>query len=583
MTTEQPTHAPVEPGSGTPLFVQTLRRRVAKLDFSWSVPLLIVALVGYLTLVPVGMMIVDSFKDSSGALTASHYTTILFNSIAWKLIWNSVQFAICASLFGTAVGAVLAWLVERTNIPARRLFYAVALAPLIIPGALSTFAWVLLLSPRVGIINTEIQNITGLHRGPFNVYSFPGMVFVEGLHLSSLAFLLISASLRVMDPSLEEAAASSGASIFTTARRVTMPLLLPALASTLLLGFVRAIEGFEVPAMLGLSAHFYVLASQIYLALNTFPINLGVVGTYSTLLFVIAAVGVLVYLRLLKRSGSFSTVTGKGFRPRIIDLGRYRFLALVFAVGYVLVLFALPTLVMFWSSFLPYYQAPNAKAFESLSFDNYSQLVHNSIAVEAAKNSLILGACTATLVVLLAAVSSWIAVRTRIKGRQLLDIMAFLPIAIPGLVLGVAMIDLYAALPIKIYGTIVVLIIAFTIRFLPYGMRASTASIVQIHRELEEAAATTGASWLQTFRRVMLPLLRPGLFAAWVYVFIVSMREMSSAIILASQKNLPLAVLIYNLYTNGSYTTLSALGVCMILGLTALVLIFQRVGGKPAA
>jgi iron(III) transport system permease protein len=547
---------------------------------SWSVPVLIAALVAYLTLVPVVMMIVDSFKDSNGHASTHHYQAILSSGASWTLIWHSVEFALFASIFGTAVGAILAWLVERTNMPGRRLFYAAALAPLIIPGSLSTFSWVLLLSPRIGIINTEIQQITGLHSGPFNAYSLPGMVFVEGLHLSSLAFLLISASLRSMDASLEEAAGACGAGILKVASRVTLPLLLPAIASTMLLGFVRAIEGFEVPAMLGQSAHFYVLASQIYLALNTFPIDMGVVGTYATLLFVVGAIGVVLYLRLLSRGG-FSTVTGKGFRPRVIDLGRYRFLALAFAVVYVLVLFALPTLVMIWSSFLPFYQAPSSKAFHSLSLSNYSDLFHNSIAGEATKNSLILGACAATLVVLISAISSWIAVRTRIKGRQLLDIAAFLPIAIPGLVLGVAMIDLYASFPIKIYGTIVVLIIAFTIRFLPYGMRASTASIVQIHRELEEAAATSGASWLQMFRRVMLPLLRPGLFAVWVYVFVVSMREMSSAIILASQNNVPLAVLIYNLYTNGSYNVLSALGVCMIVGLTVLVLIFQRIGGRP--
>ena len=558
------------------------RARVGRFDASWALPLAIALLIAYLTLVPVGMMIWDSFHNLAGNASLRHYTAILSSPAAWKLVGRSVEFAIGASVFGTAVGGVLAWLVERTNMPGRRLFYAAALAPLIIPGSLSTFAWVLLLSPRIGIVNTEFARVFHTDGGPFNVYSLWGMIFVEGLHLSSLAFLLISAALRSMNASLEEAAASAGAGVLTLTRRITLPLLVPALASTFLLGFVRAIEGFEVPAMLGQPAHVYVLASQIYLSLNTFPIDMGVVGTYSTLLFVIGAVGVVIYLRLLSRGG-FSTVTGKGFRPRVIDLRRWRFGALAFAVGYVLALFVLPTLVMVWSSFLPFYQAPGRAAVKSMSLANYRELFHNSLAIESAKNSLILGLCAATIVVLLAAVSSWISVRTRIKGRQLLDVMSFLPIAIPGLVLGVAMIDLYASFPIKIYGTIVVLIIAFTIRFLPYGMRASTASIVQIHPELEEAANVSGAKWHQTFVRVMLPLLRPGLFAAWVYVFIVSMREMSSAIILASQSNIPLAVLIYNLYTNGDYTVLSALAVCMIVGLTALVLLFQRIGGRPTA
>lgn len=553
-----------------------------RLDFSFGLPLLIALLIAYLTLVPVGMMIWDSFHNLAGTATLRHYTAILSSGPAWKLIARSVEFAIGASVFGTLIGAILAWLVERTNMPGRRVFYAAALAPLIIPGSLSTFAWVLLLSPRVGIVNTEFANLFGTDHGPFNVYSLWGMIFVEGLHLSSLAFLLISAALRSMNASLEEAAASAGAGVFTVLRKITVPLLIPALASTFLLGFVRAIEGFEVPAMLGQPAHVYVLASQIYLSLNTFPIDMGVVGTYSTLLFVIGAVGVLVYLKLLSKN-AYSTVTGKGFRPRVIDLRKGRFVALAFAIVYVLSLFILPTLVMIWSSFLPFYQAPSRAAIHSLSLSNYRELFHNSLAIHSAKNSLILGLCAATIVVLLSAVASWISVRTKIKGRQLLDVMSFVPIAIPGLVLGVAMIDLYASLPIKIYGTIAVLIIAFVIRFLPYGMRAASASIVQIHPELEEAASVSGAKWHQTFTRVMLPLLRPGLFAAWVYVFIVSMREMSSAIILASQSNIPLAVLIYNLYTNGDYTVLSALAVCMIVGLTALVLLFQKIGGKPSA
>lgn len=557
-------------------------RLPVKFDISWLVPLAIAVLIGYLTVVPIVMMIRDSLRDANGAFGLDNYKLILTSHTSWSLIGQSVVFALGATLFGTAVGAVLAWLVERTNVPGRRIFYVAALVPLIIPGSLSTFAWVLLLSPNVGWINVVIKDITGLDKAPLNVYSMPGMIFVEGLHLSSLAFLLIAAALRSMDASLEEAASSSGARILTTARRITMPLLLPALASTLLLGLVRAIEGFEVPAMLGQPARIYVLTSQIYLALNTFPINLGVVGTYSTLLFIVAAVGVIFYLRLLARGG-YSTVTGKGFRPRVIDLGRYRYVAFVFALFYVALLCLLPAVIMIWSSFLPFYAAPSGEAMHLLTLSNYRTLFSDPIALQSARNSLILGLGAATIVVLLSAVSSWITARTRIKGRQLLDVAAFLPIAIPGLVLGVAMIDLYAASPLHIYGTIFVLIIAFVIRFLPYGMRASSASIVQLHTELEEAAMVSGARWLQRFRRVVLPLLRPGLFAAWIYVFIVSTREMSSAIILSSQQNIPLAVLIYNLYTNGNYTALSALGVCMILGLSLLVALFQRLGGRLTA
>jgi iron(III) transport system permease protein len=295
---------------------------------------------------------------------------------------------------------------------------------------------------------------------------------------------------------------------------------------------------------------------------------------------VIGAAGVLIYLRLIARN-AFTTVSGKGFRPRVIDLGGWRYPAMAFTAVYILTLFVLPALLMVWASFQPYYAAPSTDAVGRMSFANYVAVFQNSTIVDAAKNSLILALFTATIVVMLSAVSAWITVRTRIRGRQLLDIMAFVPIAIPGLVLGVAMVDLYAASPLPIYGTLVVLIITYVIKFLPYGMRSSTSTIVQVSQELEEASSVAGGRWWHTFTRVLLPLLRPGLFAAWVYIFIVSTRELSSSIILAGPRNQPLAVLIYQLYTNGDYTLLSALGVLMVIVLAVLVGVFQRMGGRP--
>jgi iron(III) transport system permease protein len=558
-----------------------LTRPLPRPDFSTLLPAGIALLIAYLTLVPIGMMVIDSLQAPDGSLSLRNYQSIVTSGTAYRLMASSLVFAIGGALIGTVIGTILAWLVERTNMPGRRFMFVAALVPLIMPGSLATFAWVLILSPSVGVINIVLQKLFGFTEGPLNIYSMPGMIMVEGIHLSTLSFLMIAGALRSMDASLEEASGASGAGIFTTARRVTLPLLLPALAATLLIGFVRAVEGFEVPAMLGLPGKQYVLASQIYLALKTFPINYGAAGAYSTMLFVIGAAGVLIYLRLIARN-SFSTVSGKGFRPRVIDLRRLRYPAAAFATVYILALFVLPAVLMLWASFQPYYAAPSLDAVGRMSFSNYTAVLHNSTIIASAKNSLILALFTATIVVLLSAVSAWITVRTRIRGRQLLDVMAFVPIAIPGLVLGVAMVDLYAASPLPIYGTLVVLIITYVIKFLPYGMRSSTSTIVQVSQELEEASAVAGGRWWHTFTRVLLPLLRPGLFAAWVYIFIVSTRELSSSIILASPRNQPLAVLIYQLYTNGDYTLLSALGVIMVIVLAVLVGVFQRMGGRAA-
>lgn len=558
-----------------------LQRKLLRFEPSALIPLAIAIVIVYLSLVPVGKMVFDSFQTESGALSFANYRTILTSSTAYRLMGGSLVFAIGSSVLGTAIGTVLAWLVERTNMPGRRILFGAALVPLIMPGSLATFAWIFILSPNVGIINVILQNLFGFNSGPLNIFSMPGMIFIEGIHLSTLTFLMMAGAFRSMDSALEEASAASGAGIIATALRVTLPLLRPALASTLLIGFVRAVESFEVPAMIGLPGRQNVLASQIYLALQTYPINYGGAGAYATMLFILGAVGVLLYLRVISRGG-FATVSGKGFRPRVVDLGGFRVIALAFACVYSLLLFVLPALLMIWASFQPYYASPSAGALKRMSFSNYAEVFHNSAIIEATRTSLILGVASATVIVLFSAVTAWITQRTRLRGRQALDVLAFVPIAIPGLVLGVAMVELYGSLPIPIYGTIFILIIAYVIKFLPYGMRSSTAAIAQVSGELEEAASVSGANWFDSFFRVLLPLLRPGLFAAWIYIFLVSTRELSTSIILSSQGTTPLAVQVFSMYNNGDYTLLSALGVVIVAGLSLLVWVFQLLGGSAA-
>lgn len=557
---------------------------LGRIDWSWAFPLAVSALVVYLTVIPIGMMVWSSFQQrgAQGVLTLGNYMRLITEPVTYQLLWTSVLFAVAAAVLGTVIGALLAWFVARTDMPGRGIFFLAALAPLIIPGSLSTFAWVLILSPTIGWVNLASQAVFGPGAPILNIYSMAGMIFVEGLHLSSLTFLLIVGALRGMDANLEESAFTSGASVFETVRRITIPLLLPALLSVLLISFVRAIEAFEVPAMIGVPGQVYVLASQIYLSLRRFPIDYGMVGTYATVLFVLSAVGVLLYLRLVNK-GTFTTITGKAYRARPMSLGAFRPLALAFCVVYVFLLIGLPTLVLIWASLIPFTAVPSVEMLATLSFSNYAEAFEDRAIIGATRNSLILGVGTAVVTVLMTAVISWITVRTKLPGRQLLDILTFLPIAIPGLVLGVALITLYAAFPIGIYGTLLLVMIAYVTRFMPYGMRACSATMVQIHRELEEAASVSGANWINTFRLVVLPLMRPGLLAAALYIFIVSTRELSSSVILFGPNSVPLSVIIFELYQNGRYPVVAALGVMMIAVLTALVMVFQRLGGRISA
>jgi iron(III) transport system permease protein len=413
-----------------------------------------------------------------------------------------------------------------------------------------------------------------------NVYSMGGMIWVDALHYSPMAFLLMTAAFRAMDPALEESAVMSGASIGQVVRRVTLPLVWPAIFATLLILFVRAIESFEVPALLGLPVGIQVFTSAIYQAVHRYPSQVGLASAYAVTLLLITTIGVYFQSRLSSRGSKYATMTGKGFRPRQIDLGAWRYLAVGIFLLYFLLIVVLPFAVLLWSSFQKFYSVPSMEAIQRMSLDPYRTILSYPSLWRSVWNSLILALGCATIIMLVTSVICWIVVKTKLPGRWLLDNIASLPMVFPGIVLGLSIMILYLYMPIGVYGTIWILLIAYVTRFLPYGLRYNTTSMLQIHKELEESAAMSGASWATTFRRIILPLLKPGLVAGWIYIMIVSIRELSSSILLYSPGTEVLSILIWELWENGQYVELSALGVMFIIALFVLVMVAQWVGGK---
>jgi iron(III) transport system permease protein len=452
--------------------------------------------------------------------------------------------------------------------------------PLIIPGILFTVAWILLGSPKIGIINLVLQRLFETDAVFINVYSLGGMIWVDGLHYSPVAFLLMTAAFRAMDPSLEESAIMSGAGILQVARRVTLPLAWPAIFATLLILFVRAIESFEVPALLGLPVGLQVFTSAIYQAVHRYPSQIGLAAAYAVTLLAITSVGVYLQSRFSTGGSRYATMTGKGFRPRTIDLGRWRYLTTAIFLAYFLFIVVLPFLVLLWSSLQKFYSVPSMEALHRLTLDPYRTIIDYPNLLRAVWNSLLLAVASATIIMLVTAVICWIVVKTRMPGRWLLDNFASLPMVFPGIVLGLAIMILYLTIPIGIYGTIWIMLIAYVTRFMPYGLRYNTTSMLQIHKELEESAAMSGASWTTTFWRVIIPLLKPGLVAGWIYIVIVSIRELSSSILLYSPGTEVVSIVIWELWENGQYVELSALGVMLILALFVLVLAAQWVGRR---
>lgn len=551
-----------------------------RFDLQWVVIGVSVALVAYLALVPLVFLVWQSFFTPQTAAKAARFTFGNYleaygSRETWELFWNSLRFATGSSLFAFGLGTALAWMNERTNTPFKTLFFALSVIPLIIPGILFVVAWIFLGSPKIGLLNLALQGLFGTKTVFFDVYSLWGMIWVDGLHYSPMAFLLMSAVFRAMDPALEESAMMSGANLFQVAWRVTLRLSWPAIFATLLILFVRAIESFEVPALLGLPVGIQVFTSAIYQAVHQYPSQIGLASSYGVTLLFITGIGVYFQSRLSSQGSKYATMTGKGFRPRQIDLGRWRYVTAAMFVTYFLFIVVLPFLVLVWSSLQSYYSVPSMRALRHLTLDPYRFILTYPNLPRTVGNSLLLSLGGATLIMLVTSVICWIVVKTKLPGRWLLDNFASLPMVFPGIVLGLSIMIFYLYFDIGIYGTLWIMFIAYVTRFMPYGIRYNTASMLQIHKELEESASMSGASWLTTFRRIVLPLLKPGLMAGWIYIVIVSIRELSSSILLYSPNTEVVSIMIWELWENGQYVELSALGVMFILALFVLVLLAQ--------
>jgi iron(III) transport system permease protein len=539
----------------------------------------------YLAGVPLIMLLYGSIRSAPigepGAVyTIQNYVKAYVDREFYILFLNSLYYALGTCLVTFSIGTFLAWVSERTNTPFKKLFVVMALIPFIIPGILSTISWILLLSPKIGLINLVVKELLGLESAPFNVYSMWGMIWAEAIHLYPLVFLLMSAAFRNMDTSLEEAALAAGSSTFTTFKRITLPLMRPAMFSVLLIIFIRGIEAFEVPALIGVPAKISVFTTKIFLAIHQFPSDFGLAGAYAVTLLVISTTGVLIYGKITRREERYATVTGKGYRPRVVDLGVWKYVTCAICLVIFLLAVIFPVFVLLWSSFIPYYGVPSRELMAKMTLANFHYILNYPLALTAFKNSFYLSVGSATLVMLLTSIIAWITVKTKLPGRALLDNMTFIPIAMPGIVLGVSLIWVYLTLPIPIYGTIWVLLLAYITKFMPYGIRAASATMIQINRELEEASLTAGGTWFQTFRKVILPLLMPGFTAGWIYISIIALRELSTSILLYSYNSTVLSIMAFDLWEGGQYTYVCALGVLMVLLLVAMAYTARRLGAR---
>jgi iron(III) transport system permease protein len=528
----------------------------------------VVALIAWAALVPLVYLLGQALAVD-GRLTLAPMRAAFRADDLLPLVANSLAFAVGATLLATTVGTTLAYLVERTDLPFRRAILVAALVPLIVPGILYTISWIFLAAPRTGALNALVEPLLG--PATFDVFGLGGMILVEGLHLAPVVLLIMVAAFRSLDPALEESARMSSANELTVFRRVSLPLVRPALAIAVLLVLIRSLEAFEVPALLGMPGGTWVLTSRIWRALTLYPADYGTASAFALLLLALTALGVYLHTRLATRGRRFQTVTGKGFRAAPVRLRGWRWPVTGLVGLYLLLAVALPLLILVYVSTQPFYAAPSLARLRDATLVNYVEVLSDAASVRAAKNSLVLAIAAASAVVLLGAVAAWLVVRTRIRGRWIVSSLALVPLVMPGLVLGQAILFAYLRLPLPIYGTLWILLIAYVTRFMPYGIASATASMYQVGSELEESAQTSGASWWSTFRRVVLPLVAPGLLAGWIAVVIFALRELSSSILLYSPGDEVLAVQLWQEFQSGRFGQVAALGVLMVLGLLPLV------------
>jgi iron(III) transport system permease protein len=546
-------------------------------------------LVAFLVFTPLVFLVLGSFSNarlpgdfSLAQIGITNYVKVYGDPATYELFGNTIVYVAGSVAIGSFLAFGLAWVVERTNLPGKALVYAGVPMTLAVPGMLQAMAWVLLLSPRIGIVNKLLKDVFGPETPPLNIYSMEGMVLIEGIRLVPTGFLMLVPLLRSMDPSLEEASAVCGAAPLSTTRRVTLRLLAPGLLAVMIYQVMTALEVFEVPGVLGLPAGIYVFSTKIYAIVRsaTFLPVYGQANALAMLYVLIAIVTSYFYIRMISRVEKYSIITGKAYRPRYLDLGRWKYVSFASVLTYLFLAIGLPFVVFLYASFLSYLQPPSWEAFRTMTLKNYRLLLQYGEVGTAVSNTVLMVLVTATATVLLSFFVSLIVVRSRFWGRKLLDQLAFVPHAIPGIVMGIAFFWLFLQLDfLPIYGTVWAISIGFTVSFLSYGTRSMNAAILQIHKELEEAAYVSGAPPWHVLWRIFFPLMLPTLVGVWIWVVLHAVRVAGMPLILyEGPKNQVLAVLIWNMWDEGYIGAVAAAGTILILVLLSLTLAIRLVG-----
>jgi iron(III) transport system permease protein len=543
------------------------------------------AIVAQLALV-MWLSVVEGSPGFDTVYSLDYYEEIFLDPFTFKVLLNTLEFSCVTLVVSLAFGVPVAWLTERTDLPGKTVVFTLMTLGLLLPGFTSAMGWMFLLNPKVGLLNVWLMELLNLSAAPLGITNVIGMGWVQGLSLAPIAFVMTAAVFRAMDPALEEAAYMSGANFGRTWLLVTMRLAWPGILAASIFIFTIGFAAFDVPAMIGLGSRIFTFSTYILLLLNP-QIDLpqyGAVAALSTIVLALAAGLSWWYNVVQQRSHRYAVITGKGYRPRIMKLGPWMWAAWAFVASYFTLSKALPVLVLVWASLLPYLQLPSAASLDSISLDNFRNQDWNLVR-NAFTNTGLLMVLTPTVTIVVSLCFSWIVLRSLIRGRSIFDFIAFLPHAVPNMVFGVAALLLALFVldkVVPIYGTIWLLLLVFVIGRLSYGTRMTNSGLIQINRELDECAEICGANTWGVLRTVLVPLLAPTLIYVWLWVALLSYRELTLAVLLSTVENMTLPVLIWGLWSGGAQGPAAALSLIMLIGMVPLIFLYWFVVRRAA-
>ena len=542
----------------------------------------LILIVGSLTLFPVVMLVLGSFSKgltAFGSFTLDKYVQAYTDPAFFEVIANTIVFVLGSSTLATGLALFLAYLNNRTDIPFKFLFQIISIIPMMIPHLLFSVSWALLLNPSNGIMNLVLKQAFSLDNAPLNIYSLPGMILVEGLLDLPIAYLIIAPAMGSFDVTLEESSRVFGAGTWITLRRVTLPVLRPAILAAFILGVVRSLASFAVPSVLGMPGRVYVLATYLYeMIARGFAPDYGKAAAVGMSVLAASVILIVVYRALTSESERYVTISSRGFRPAVIELKGAR-IPFFLVVGFLsTILIVLPVAVLFYTSLVPYSMVPSARAFSLMSLKHWIGVLEDPISVLSLKNSLLLGVAGATLGVLLSIFVAYVIVKVRSTASGILESLSYLSFSFPGIVIGIGFMWFFVQTPL--YATLWALLIGYIAIYMPYGIRPLSSAFVQIHAHLEESSRVCGASPLTTMRRIMVPLLVPGIVSAWILMATMFVRELTLSVVLSRPGTEVLAVQILRFAEDGLWGKLSALGIMMILVSTTLVIAATLVGAR---